>query len=305
MMLFFVIFVAVGNIVFGRYCYTDDLLSLEAAVPYEVILPDECLHIVSPLNPDVWSLFLIKHPDRRFVDYLIRGLCGGFRVGCRASARDLQSASSNMSSAIHHPEVIDKYLREELECNRLVEVPHSESSIVHISRFGAIPKKHQPGRWRLIVDLSSPLERSVNDYIDPSLCSLSYASVEDAAAFVLKAGQGTLLAKLDIKSAYRNIPIHPGDQHLLGMQWRDKVLVDTCLPFGLRSAPKIFNATTDALEWIMVNEGKTFLEFIIHYLNDFLFGGSPNLDSCRRSLDLAFAICLAFLSCLRKSLAPA
>lgn len=98
------------------------------------------------------------------------------------------------------------------------------------------------------MDLSSPLERSVNDYIDPSLCSLSYASVDDAAAFVLKVGRGALLAKLDIKSAYRNIPIHPGDRHLLGMRWRDRVFVDTCLPFGLRSALKIFNATADGLQ---------------------------------------------------------
>ena len=286
-----ILFVAVGNIVFGRYCYTDDLLSLEAAVPYEVNLPDECLHIVSPLNPDVWSLLLTKHPDRQFVNYLIRGLRGGFHVGCHASAQDLQSALTNMPCAIRHPEVIDKYLQDELECNRLVEVTPSESSVVHISRFGVIPKKHQPGRWRLIVDLSSPLERSVNDYIDPSLCSLSYASVEDAAAFVLKAGRGALLAKLDIKSAYRNIPIHPGDRHLLGMKWQDRVFIDTCLPFGLRSAPKIFNATADALEWIIANGGETVVEFIVHYLDDFLFGGSPNSDSCRRSLHLALCIC--------------
>ena len=157
-----------------------------------------------------------------------------------------------------------------------MEVPYTNASLVHISRFGAIPKKHHPGKWRLIVDLSSPQEHNVNDYIDPSLCSLSYASVEDTAVFVFKAGRGALLAKLDIKSAYRNIPIHPGDRHLLGLQWRNRVFVDTCLPFGLRSAPKIFNATADALELIIGIVGETFVEFVIHYLGNFLFGGSPN-----------------------------
>ena len=90
---------------------------------------------------------------------------------------------------------------------------------------------------------------------------------------------------------YRNIPVHPGDRHLLGMRWQDKVFVDTCLPFGLRSAPKIFNAMADALEWIIANKGRSFIEFIIHYLDDFLFGGSPGSDSCRRSLDLALRMC--------------
>lgn len=55
------------------------------------------------------------------------------------------------------------------------------------------------------------------------------------------------------------------------MQWRDKVFVDTCLPFGLHSAPKIFNATAYVLEWIIANKGKTFVEFIVHYLYDFLW----------------------------------
>ena len=46
--------------------------------------------------------------------------------------------------------------------------------------------------------------------------------------------------------------------------------VDTVLPFGLRSAPKIFNAIADILEWILSNEGVTDL---MHYLDDFLFLG--------------------------------
>jgi hypothetical protein len=55
--------------------------------------------------------------------------------------------------------------------------------------------------------------------------------------------------------------------------------------------PKIFNATADALEWIIANEGESFMEFVIHYLDDFLFGGSPNSDSCGRSLELVLCIC--------------
>ena len=258
---------------------------------YAVNLPDECRRIVSPLKPAMWEVFLTEHPDRRFVDYLTRDLREGFRIGCCASRHTLRSVLTNMSSAMLHPEVIQKYLQDEVEAKRVMEVPLSMCGEIHISRFGAIPKKRQPGRWRLIVDLSAPLGRSVNDFINPLLCSLSYASVEDAAAFVLRAGRGALLAKLDIKSAYRNIPVHPGDQHLLGMRWQDRLFIDACLPFGLRSAPKIFNATADALEWIIANESRDFEEFVLHYLDDFLFGGSPGSDTCRRSLDLALHIC--------------
>ena len=108
---------------------------------------------------------------------------------------------------------------------------------------------------------------------------------------MFRSGRGTLLAKLDIKSAYRNIPIHPGDRHLLGMQWQGAVFVDACLPFGLRSAPKIFNATADALEWIIAHQGASFVKFVIHYLDDFLLGGNPLTEMCQKSLNLALQLC--------------
>ena len=46
-----------------------------------------------------------------------------------------------------------------------------------------IPKQHQPGKWRLIVDLSHPKGASMNDGIEADLCSLSYVSIDDAACF--------------------------------------------------------------------------------------------------------------------------
>ncbi len=59
---------------------------------------------------------------------------------------------------------------------------------------------------------------------------------------VIEEGRGALLAKCDLKSAYRNVPVHPHDRWLLGMLWDDQLFVDMVLPFGLRSAPKIFTA---------------------------------------------------------------
>ena len=159
---------------------------------------------------------------------------------------------------------------------------------VHISRFGVIPKKSQPGKWRLIVDLSHPKGASINDGISPTLCSLSYASVDDAADTILKLDRGTKLAKLDIQAAYRIVPVHPGDRWLLGMRWKEQVYIDTVLPFGLRSAPKVFNAIADALEWIMHKNG---IENSLHYLDDFLFLGKAEGGECNEALQLALAIC--------------
>ena len=59
-------------------------------------------------------------------------------------------------------------------------VPLEHARWVRISPLGVILKPHQPGRWRLIVDLSSPKGSSINDAIRPEWCSTRYIRVEDA-----------------------------------------------------------------------------------------------------------------------------
>ena len=179
------------------------------------------------------------------------GIRDSFRVGFDRR-QPLKPVRKNMQSALTNPAPVSEYLQTELEAG-LVLGPFREhqASEVHTSSFGVIPKRHQPGKWRLIVDLSRPEGKSVNDGISKELSSLRYTSVDDAAHIVTQMGPHTKLAKIDIAHAYRNIPVHPDDWHLLGMKWEDNIYIDTALPFGLRSAPKIFTAVSDTLEWIL------------------------------------------------------
>ena len=101
-------------------------------------------------------------------------------------------------------------------------------------------------------------------------------------------GRGTLLAKVDIKHAFRLLPVHPADRHFLAMCWRNQIFTDTCLPFGLRSAPKLFNIIADLLSWILEQRGVTPL---LHYLGDFLLMGPPNSEVCQNSLSTVKEVC--------------
>jgi len=51
---------------------------------------------------------------------------------------------------------------------------------------------------------------------------------------------GDWMAKLDLKDAYLQVPIHPDHQPLLTFLWEEKCYKFTCLPFGLSSAPRVF-----------------------------------------------------------------
>ena len=104
------------------------------------------------------------------------------------------------------------------------------------SSFGVIPKKGQPGKWRLIVDLSSPWGASVNDGISPDEFTLHYITVDQNIRSVSRLGRGALMAKFDVESAYRNVAVHPSDRHLLEMKWRNQYYVDLALPFEIGRA---------------------------------------------------------------------
>ena len=71
---------------------------------------------------------------------------------------------------------------------------------VHTSRFGVIPKKHQLGKWRLILDLLHPENHSVNAGISSELCSLTYLKLDEVAEAVVTFGRGAQLAKVDVAS---------------------------------------------------------------------------------------------------------
>ena len=75
------------------------------------------------------------------------------------------------------------------------------------------------------------------------------------------------MAKFNIKSAFHIVPVHLDNYFLLNMQWRGNLFVDLALPFGLHSAPSIFNTITDLLEWIVKHN--YCVVFLKHYLDDF------------------------------------
>lgn len=142
----------------------------------------------------------------------------------------------------------------------------------------------------MITHLSAPRGESVNDYISKDDFSLQYTSVDKAIQMALTLGKGALLAKVDLKTAFRMVPVRPQDWELLGIRWRDRYYVDTCLPFGLRSAaPYLFNEVADTLQWIV--QHNYHISHLIHYLDDYLMAEKPRSLACQEYLDCFLRVC--------------
>ena len=143
------------------------------------------------------------------------------------------------------------------------------------SLIGIVPKK-TPNEVRLIHHLSYPSGFSVNDNIPADCSTVHYATVNQAVKLVQRLGVGCFLAKTDIKSAFRIIPVHPQDYF------------DRCLPMGCSSSCAIFESFSTSLEWLSLHKFKA--SAVLHILDDFLFVAS-SLEKCHTDLGNFLRLC--------------
>lgn len=103
------------------------------------------------------------------------------------------------------------------------------------SPLGVVLKK-EPGSFRVIHDLSFPKGQSVNDMIPNHLTSVSYEDFDHMVSLIVQQGLGAPIAKVDIKSDFHILPIHPDSVHLFGSTFDNQFYMDKCLPMGCSHA---------------------------------------------------------------------
>ena len=176
----------------------------------------------------------------------------------------------NHGGAINFPRDIDSYIAREMD-NKCITGPFVVSPFQNesISPLNSVPQKDTTERW-IILDLSQPEGRSVNDNISKDYylgerMDLYYPVTDDLVALIKIKGRGCHLFKKDLKRAYRQIPIDPGDINNMGYVWNDQLYFDRVLTMGLRSACYICQNLTSTVRFIYNNMGF----MLLNYLDDF------------------------------------
>ena len=165
---------------------------------------------------------------------------------------------------------VSEYLDKEIS-RKLILGPWSENFLskpMAVSPLNTVPKKVSQDR-RVISDFSFPSGSSVNDgirkdwYLDEAV-SLSYPSVDNLADILQNFGPGCKIFKKDLKRAYRQFSVDPGDIHLTGYIWNNSLYVDTALVMGSRSAAFLCQRVTNAVSYIARCQGIV----VLNYLDD-------------------------------------
>lgn len=244
----------------------------------------------SPLKLDRWSLLLDKAVRKNFItrisaDSLLHRIVHGFPLGIRDDIPPPTSPrySTNLLSA--RPELPSHDYNVSL---KLLETLQSEIVLgrtagpftslplpnLQISPIGAVPKKNL--KLRSIHHLSWPRypsshDMSVNDRLKEVKCE--YVSFERVIQRIGEIGTECLLAKFDVKDAFRLLRIVPSDQYLLGIFFYGFFFYERCLPFGIHPGPALFEEFSTAIEAIIHSFG---VRDIPHYADDFLHISTPD-----------------------------
>ena len=137
------------------------------------------------------------------------------------------------------------------------------------------------------MNLSHPHDNSVNSHISHQDATVSYSSFNTALRLIRKKGVGCWMAKSDLESAFKNIPMDFESLTKLGIQFNNQFYIDISLPFGSTSSCAIFEIFATFLEWAIREKPRRDLT---HYLDDFFFCESTAVE-CLAMLVLFQEIC--------------
>ena len=123
--------------------------------------------ISTPLHLPAWQRALAAHLDSTFASYILNGIAKGFHIGADRAVH-LVPGHRNMLSVQQQPQLVASQIREETVAGRVLgPLPPHLANLTQTSPIGLIPKPHQPGKWRLIVDLSSPAGQQLWGHPNP------------------------------------------------------------------------------------------------------------------------------------------
>jgi hypothetical protein len=238
--------------------------------------------MTTPLRPRAWAMMLGECQAKEDASFVMEMITSGADIQFRGDRSTLVEAE-NLRSALSHPEAIEEYLSDEVLKGR-IEGPFQErpSSVTRVVPMGSVPKDED--KRRIILNYSAPDGLAVNEEIEKLECQLEqFDKVMDMLG---ELPTGTKLIKIDVKAAFRLVPVRPIDSGLLGMRWKGLFYVDKCLPFGLSSSPPLWERVSRALEWIL---RKWVTPHVAHYVDDFMLAVPQGWDA-QRVLARALAI---------------
>ena len=128
-----------------------------------------------------------------------------------------------------------------------------------------------------MTNMSHPIGDSINTNIDEKDATVKYTSFDDTLKLVVQQGKGAWMAKLDLDSAFWQIPIDWESLQYFGFMVDEDFFIHVTLPFGSFSSCSIFQMVANFLAWAAQDRTGRPQR---HYLDDFFFCNLNKAHCC-------------------------
>ena len=144
----------------------------------------------SPIKPHVLHKKLANYHDQFTAKFLVSGFSHGFTLFYSGPRKSL--FSKKLKSASSHQTELLAIVHKEHSLGRVAGPCHAPPlPNFRTNPIGVVPKKD--GGWRLICNLSATHGYSINCFIHPELCSVTYSSFDEAIKMISALGHGSVL----------------------------------------------------------------------------------------------------------------
>lgn len=197
-------------------------------------------------NYHAWEKGLQNCPNSAFKGYILSGIAHGFRIGFepKNNAELPQVVKNHPLSAIEKAALLND-ITAELKKGHMLAIPNKPECL---SPLGVVPKDITA--HRVIRDYSFPKNNALNDYIPDRFATTKYVTHTQIAQKICSEGAGCYIGKVDLKSAFRQLPVNSADLLKLGHKIYGQYVIDTRFPYGIRSACQVCQAMGTAVIFI-------------------------------------------------------
>lgn len=217
--------------------------------------------IVTPIKVDTFEALLVRHPNRPFVDSVLKGLRCGFWPNSSLPSSDIVEIPNHISCEANQI-LLEEQCQDEIDRGR-----YSQEFTILLEGMKVIPllmvSKKDLNKMQVCSNMSAG-NPAPNELIDKKEITPTYDSLKNFIPYLIemKETEGdVVMIKSDVETAFQIIPLHYQYQMRQIMKIRDKHRIDHNLTFGSSASPHIWCGVFSLVLWIA--------EFIfnIKYLN--------------------------------------
>ena len=219
--------------------------------------------------------------DKQMLEKVLFDLRFGAKIGCKSPYR-LPSRATNAPSAYEDGEKVTDAICDWVK-KGFAFGPVDKDQVPAGAKLSGIMTRSKPdGSVRIILNLSSPAGKAVNEGISSEDFPTTMSSTSKWLRALNKAGRFCLISKCDWSDAYKHVAVHHEDLHLQWFSWLGRYFCELCLVFGCVSSAGIYDRLAKVVLQIILHRSGMDPSMVIQHLDDVCAAAPAGSDALYR-----------------------